>query len=90
MGNPHGVLLTVKEGALDELKAVHGISSDSELAARLGISAPLLSQVRSGRRGVGPAFLVGMLEEFGHGLHHGEDCIYEPVVEGQRVEFAAP
>lgn len=87
---PTSLTLVPKVGALDRIKEEHGIVSDSQLAARLGISAPLLSQVRTGRRGCGPLFLVAMLEEFGYGLHHGEDCIYETMVDGTRCELAGP
>lgn len=79
---PNDILL--RPGALDQLKAKHGIKSDSELAERLRISPPTLSQVRSGRRGVGPAFIVGALRAFGIPVDESPESIYEIVTEAQQ------
>jgi len=52
--------VTLRNDVLDQIKTDHGIRSDRELAFRIGISGPLLSQIRSGRRGVSAAFITGM------------------------------
>ncbi|MFF0942729.1 helix-turn-helix domain-containing protein [Kocuria sp. CPCC 205300] len=67
----------LRPGVLDALKAKHDIATDAELAERLNVSKPLLSQIRTGRRGVGPTFLAGALKAFGTPLSDGPESIYE-------------
>jgi hypothetical protein len=86
----HVTAISLKEGVLEEIKARHEIGSDAELAREIGISAPMLSQVKSGHRGVGPMFMLGMLEAFGYGFHLGEDCIYDVTVDGVHCELEGP
>lgn len=76
--------IRLRPGAIDHLKNEHGIKTDSELAERLRISPPTLSQVRSGRRGVGPAFIVGALRAFGIPVDGSPESIYEIVTEAQQ------
>ena len=89
MSREEGTFISLKEGALEEIKAFHGIDSDAKLAKRIGVSGALLSQVKNGVRGVGPQFLLGMLEEFGYGLTRDEDCIYDTVVDGVHCELVS-
>jgi transcriptional regulator with XRE-family HTH domain len=75
--------IRLKAGALDAIKAEHDIKTDQELAERLNIASATLSQVRSGRRGVGPAFIVGALEAFGIPVDKSPGSIYDIVTEVQ-------
>lgn len=68
--------IDLRPGALHELKDLAGVRTDAQLAARLGISAPLLSQIRTGRRGVGSAFIAGVLAAFGIPVDTAPDSIY--------------
>ena len=76
--------IRLRPGALDHLKNEHGIKTDAELAERLQLSTPLLSQMRTGHRGVGPAFIVGALKAFGIPVEDKPDSIYE-IVSGARA-----
>jgi transcriptional regulator with XRE-family HTH domain len=69
--------IRLRPGALDALKAEHNIATDAELAERLNIARPTLSQMRSGRRGVGAAFIAGAVQAFGITVTAGPDSIYD-------------
>lgn len=75
--------IRLRPGALDALKAEHEITSDAELAKRLNIAPPTLSQIRSGRRGIGVAFIAGAYKAFGITVEDYPDSIYEIVTEAQ-------
>lgn len=69
--------IKLRPGALDDLKNQHDIRSDAELARRLDISYPMLCQLRSGRRGVGVAFIAGATKAFGVPLNDEPGSIYQ-------------
>lgn len=55
--------LRIDHNVLETIKLEKGISSDRQLAARLGISHPYITQMKNGSRGVGLAFVTAMLTE---------------------------
>jgi transcriptional regulator with XRE-family HTH domain len=76
--------IRLRPGALDKLKAEHEITSDAELARRLNLSAPMLSQMRTGHRGVGVAFIAGAYKAFGITVEDYPESIYQIVSGEQR------
>lgn len=55
--------LRIDHNVLETIKLEKGITSDRQLAARLGISRPYITQMKNGSRGVGLAFVTAMLTE---------------------------
>lgn len=58
----------LKPNAINWLKKEYGYKTDRALALSMGISAPLLTQIKNGDRGVSAAFLVGAYQAFGLGF----------------------
>lgn len=54
--------------AIKWLKKEYGYTTDRALALSMGISAPLLTQIKNGDRGVSASFIVGAYQAFGLGL----------------------
>lgn len=68
--------VTLNPDTLENIKFQNGISSDRQLALRLGISHPLLSQIKSGYRGVSALFITRMLTELGVPFNFDAGSLY--------------
>lgn len=54
----------------DQLLAEHDIKTDAALAARMGVGAPVISKLRSGKQDFGPASILAIHETFGVPVSH--------------------
>lgn len=68
--------LRIDHNVLETIKLEKGIPSDRQLAARLGVSHPYITQMKNGTRGVGLAFVTAMLTELEVPFNFDEGSLY--------------
>lgn len=57
--------LALRPEGLQKIRKLAKITTDKELAARIGINQSNLSRVLSGKAAPGPRFIAGVIEAFG-------------------------
>lgn len=65
MGN---IKVKIREGLIDRLRTLSGITSDEAFARTIGTSRKTLADVKSGNREPSLFFAIGIAEAFGLGL----------------------
>lgn len=71
------VKIKIRDGLIDRLRNLSGITSDEAFARTIGTSRSTLADVKAGDREPSLAFAVGIAEAFGLGL--SEIVVWEPM-----------
>ena len=68
--------ITIDPDVLEDIRQERGIPSYRQMADRIGISGPYLSQIRNGVRGISVEFIAGMYVWLGIPFELGPGSLY--------------
>lgn len=57
--------LALRQDGLNKIRKLAGLTTDKDLADRIGVDAATVSRVLKGTQAPGPKFIAGLIEAFG-------------------------